>query len=60
MIPSSIDVAYNLTVHNASAADETLMVMLIFAIIGMPFVLLYTGGVYYFFRGRVQLDDESY
>ena len=60
MIPSSTDVAYNLTVQNASAADETLMIMLIFAIIGMPFVLLYTGGVYYFFRGRVQLDDESY
>lgn len=60
MIPSSIDAAYSLTVDNASAADETLTVMLIFAIIGMPFVLLYTGGVYYFFRGRVRLDDESY
>jgi len=26
----------------------------------MPFVLLYTAGVYYFFRGKVRLDDESY
>ena len=60
MIPSSIDAAYSLTVQNASAADETLTVMLVFAIIGMPFVLLYTGGVYFFFRGRVRLDEESY
>jgi cytochrome bd-type quinol oxidase subunit 2 len=34
--------------------------MLVFAIIGMPFVVLYTAGVYYFFRGRVHLDEESY
>lgn len=60
MLRSTIDSAYDLTVQNASAADETLMVMFIIALIGMPFVLLYTAGVYYFFRGRVVLDDESY
>lgn len=60
MIPSSTDAAFSLTVQNASAADSTLTVMLVFAVIGMPFVLLYTAGVYYFFRGRVRLDDESY
>lgn len=60
MIPSSIDAAYSLTVQNASAADETLTVMLVVAVIGMPFVLLYTAGVYYFFRGRVVLDETSY
>jgi cytochrome d ubiquinol oxidase subunit II len=36
------------------------MVMFVIAIIGMPFVLLYTAGVYYFFRGKVRLDHESY
>lgn len=60
MLHSTTDSAYDLTVHNASAADETLTVMLVIAIIGLPFVLLYTAGVYYFFRGRVELDDESY
>ena len=60
MIPSLIDPAYSLTVHNDSAADPTLKIMLVFAIIGMPFVVLYTAGVYYFFRGRVRLDEESY
>jgi cytochrome bd-type quinol oxidase subunit 2 len=34
--------------------------MLVVAVLGMPFVLMYTAGVYYFFRGRVQLDDDSY
>ena len=60
MLPSSIDPAYDLTVTNAASAEETLMVMFVIAIIGMPFVLLYTAGVYYFFRGKVRLDDESY
>jgi cytochrome d ubiquinol oxidase subunit II len=60
MLPSSIDPSYDLTVHNAASAENTLTVMFVIALIGMPFVLLYTAGVYYFFRGRVVLDDESY
>jgi len=60
MLPSSIDSAYDLTVHNAASAENTLTVMLVMAIIGIPFVILYTAGVYYFFRGRVELDEESY
>jgi cytochrome d ubiquinol oxidase subunit II len=60
MLPSSIDPKYDLTVHNAASAEPTLMVMFVIALIGMPFVLLYTAGVYYFFRGKVRLDDESY
>jgi cytochrome d ubiquinol oxidase subunit II len=60
MLPSSIDEAYDLTVTNAASAEPTLMVMFVMALIGMPFVLLYTAGVYYFFRGKVVLDDESY
>ncbi|CAB4622217.1 MAG: cytochrome d ubiquinol oxidase subunit II [Actinobacteria bacterium] len=60
MLRSTTNSAYNLTVQNASAANETLTVMFVIALIGMPFVLLYTAGVYYFFRGKVELDDESY
>jgi cytochrome d ubiquinol oxidase subunit II len=60
MLPSSTNAAYDLTVTNAASAEETLMVMFVIALIGMPFVLLYTAGVYYFFRGKVRLDDESY
>jgi cytochrome bd-type quinol oxidase subunit 2 len=29
-------------------------------VIGMPFVLLYTAGVYYIFRGKVQIGSQSY
>lgn len=60
LLHSSTDSAYDLTVTNAASAEPTLMVMFVIAIIGMPFVLLYTAGVYYFFRGKVVLDDESY
>ena len=60
MLPSSTNPSYDLTVYNAASQDMTLRVMLVIAVIGMPFVLLYTAGVYYFFRGKVRLDDESY
>lgn len=60
LLPSSIDPEYNLTIFNAASAEPTLRVMFVIALIGMPFVLLYTAGVYYFFRGRVRLDSHSY
>ena len=34
--------------------------MAIIALIGMPFVLTYTGIVYWTFRGKVKLDQHSY
>ena len=60
LLVSSLNSEYNLTIFNASSQPNTLTVMLIIAVIGMPFVLLYTAGVYYFFRGKVQLGSESY
>ena len=60
LLISTTDPAYNLTVTNAASADNTLMVTLIVAIIGMPFVLLYTTGVYYIFRGKATVDSDGY
>ena len=60
LLVSSIDPAFNLTAYNAASQANTLTVMLIIALIGMPFVLLYTAGVYYIFRGKVELDPTSY
>jgi len=60
LLISTLDPTYNLTVFNAASQPNTLMVMLIIAVIGLPFVLLYTAGVYYIFRGTVQLDQLSY
>lgn len=57
---STTDPAFNLTIFNSASAPNTLQVMLVIALIGMPFVLLYTAGVYYFFRGKVRLDPTSY
>jgi cytochrome bd ubiquinol oxidase subunit II len=60
LLISSMDTAYNLTVSNAASEDNTLTVALIVALIGMPFVLLYTAGVYYIFRGRTEVEPEGY
>ncbi len=60
LLVSTIDAAYNLTIYNGAAAPNSLLVILIIALIGMPFVVAYTAGVYYFFRGKVELTAESY
>lgn len=60
LLISTTDPQYNLTIYNAASAPNTLTVMLAIALIGMPIVLLYTAGVYYFFRGKTELDTHSY
>jgi cytochrome d ubiquinol oxidase subunit II len=60
LLISTIDSAYNLTIYNAASQPNTLAVMLIIALIGIPFVLLYTSGIYYIFRGKVVLGPRSY
>jgi len=60
MLFSTINPQYNLTVYNAASESNTLTVMLIVALIGLPIVILYTVGVYYFFRGKTDLDAQSY
>ena len=60
LIISTTDTAYNLTIFNAASADNTLVVTLIVALIGIPFVLLYTTGVYYIFRGKTVVDSHGY
>lgn len=60
LLISTTDAQYNLTIYNSASAGNTLTVMLVIALIGMPIVLLYTSGVYYFFRGKTRLDPHSY
>ena len=59
-IVSTTDPAYNLTIYNAASAENTLLVCLVVAVIGIPFILLYTAGVYYFFRGKTRVDSHGY
>jgi cytochrome d ubiquinol oxidase subunit II len=60
LVPSSLDPAYSLTIHNASSTERTLLVMLIIALIGMPLVIAYSIWIYRTFRGKVVLTKDSY
>ncbi|MCB9833715.1 MAG: cytochrome d ubiquinol oxidase subunit II [Planctomycetes bacterium] len=61
LVTSTVAPATNsLTVHNASSSAKTLDIMLLIALIGMPFVVGYTAFVYWTFRGKVVIDDHSY
>jgi cytochrome d ubiquinol oxidase subunit II len=60
VLTSSLGSAYSLTIANSMSSQKTLTVMLVMAVIGMPLVLAYTAGVYWLFRGKVQVGDRSY
>ncbi len=50
----------SLTIYNAASSQKTLTIMLIIAIIGVPFVLAYTAGIYWVFRGKIKTEDLHY
>jgi len=60
MIMSTQDPAYTLTVHNSSASEKSLGILLMIAAIGTPLVAAYTGFVFYTFKGKVKMDETSY
>ena len=49
-----------LDIYEAASSRETLALMGIVALIGMPLVATYTAIVYWVFRGKVTLDPHSY
>lgn len=60
MVYSISDPANSLTIYNAASSEKTLRIMLTIAAIGMPLVIAYTTSIYYIFRGKVELTEESY
>lgn len=60
LILSNPITANSLDIYNGASSEKTLETMLIMAIIGMPLVLAYTFSVYYIFRGKVKLHEDSY
>lgn len=54
---SSLNLAWSLTIYNASSSPYTLGVMTIVALILLPIVLLYQGWSYYIFRKRIGRED---
>ena len=60
LIVSSLDPAFNLTIHSAASSAKTLGIMRIVVFLGMPFVIAYTTVVYWVFRGKVKIGTFSY
>jgi cytochrome d ubiquinol oxidase subunit II len=50
----------SLTIYNAASSQKTLWIMLVVALIGMPFVVAYTSIIYWVFRGRVAVGQGGY
>ncbi|MGC0142761.1 cytochrome d ubiquinol oxidase subunit II [Pseudactinotalea sp. Z1732] len=53
VMPSTLDPANSLTVHNAASSEKTLGIMTWVAVIFMPIVLAYQAWSYWIFRKRV-------
>ncbi len=60
LVAAGNDPALSLTIYNASSSPMTMKIGLLFVAIGFPFVLTYTGIIYWTFRGKVRLDEHSY
>ena len=60
LIVSTLGPANNLTIFNAASSEKTLLIMLLIAGVGIPFVCAYTFAIYWIFRGKVKLDRFSY
>lgn len=60
MVLSTPNPEFSLTIYNAASSQKTLGIMLIVAIIGIPFVVAYTISIYWIFRGKVKLEQSSY
>ncbi|GIG27591.1 cytochrome d ubiquinol oxidase subunit II [Cellulomonas marina] len=56
VMPSSVDPAYSLTIHNASSSAYTLGVMTWVAVLLTPVVLVYQAWTYWVFRKRVSVE----
>ena len=60
MVFSTPDHANDLNIYNGSSTAKALQFMFYVAMIGVPVVLTYTATIYYVFRGKVVLTEESY
>ena len=60
LIPSTLDPAWSLTIYNAASSQRTLGLMRTVFLLGLPFVALYTFGIYRVFRGKVLPAQADY
>ena len=60
LVISRPNLANSLNIYNGSSTDKSLAFMFYVALVGVPIVLAYTISIYYVFRGKVTLTEESY
>lgn len=60
LVISVPEAANSLNIHNGASTRKSLNFMFWIAMAGAPFVMVYTVTIYYVFRGKVKLTDESY
>jgi cytochrome d ubiquinol oxidase subunit II len=58
LIRASNDQVLNITIYNSSTGLQTLKLMSVIALIGMPIVVAYTIFVYHIFKGKTKLSDH--
>jgi cytochrome d ubiquinol oxidase subunit II len=54
------DPGNSITIANAASSPKTMKILLTIALIGTPLVGLYTGFLFWTFKGKVKLDEMSY
>ncbi|MEA5403857.1 cytochrome d ubiquinol oxidase subunit II [Arcicella sp. DC2W] len=60
IIHSTINPAYSITIYNGASSEKSLSIILLFAVVGVPIVATYTFFVFWTFKGKVKLDENSY
>ncbi len=60
LLYASNNPANSITVANGASSTKTLGLLLVIALIGTPLVATYTGFVFWTFKGKVKLDENSY
>lgn len=60
LVISTTSAANTLTIFNSSSSSNSLQIQLIFVAVGVPLAILYTGFIFWTFRGKVKLNEMSY
>jgi cytochrome d ubiquinol oxidase subunit II len=60
LVTSTPNPEYSLTLVDAASSQKTLGILTVVAVLGLPFVFLYTVIVYRVFRGKVRVDKMGY
>jgi cytochrome d ubiquinol oxidase subunit II len=60
LLPSSLNPAFSLTIHNSASSQLTLKIMLVVALTFIPIVIAYQIWAYHVFKDRLEEDELAY